>query len=139
MPGAEYTTKQGLRILSCLKENAHIHMTAEEISERLKTDGTVVSTATIYRHLEKLTANGRVRKYLSSPDEPACYQYSAPDAHCAEHFHLKCTVCGRLLHVNCPYLDKLEAHIGEHHGFAVDNTKTVLYGVCKDCRSKENV
>ena len=27
----------------------------------------------------------------------------------------------------------LNQHLLEHHGFTVDHTKTVLYGVCADC------
>lgn len=130
-------TKKGQCILACLKANAARHMTAEEIADYLKNNGAPISTATIYRHLEKLTSAGRVRKYITSPEEPACYQFASPDAACVRHFHLKCTVCGRLFHVSCPYLDKLEAHIDSHHGFAVDNTRTVLYGTCKDCRQKD--
>ena len=133
MSGAEHTTKQGRLIAACLEKHASVHLTAEEISQCLKSEGTVVSTATIYRHLEKLTANGVVRKYLSSPDEPACYQYNGAKAACVRHFHLKCTGCGQLFHVSCPYLEKLEEHIQEHHGFVIDNTRTVLYGLCRKC------
>lgn len=127
-------TKKGQSILSYLQSNTDKHMTAEEIAAHFKTTDSPISTATVYRSLEKLTAAGRVRKYITSPEEPACYQFAAPDSACVRHFHLKCTACGRLFHVSCPYLDKLEEHIGSHHGFEVDNTRTVLYGLCKGCR-----
>ncbi len=130
-------SKQGKRILACFEKHADTHLTAEDIGAFLKTDGESVSLATIYRQLEKLTASGIIRKYTTSPDAAACYQYSNRGvSHCAEHFHLKCTVCGKLFHVTCPYLDKLEEHIGSHHGFRVDNTRTVLYGICKTCGGK---
>lgn len=134
MAGSEYTTKQGKLIADCLRENASVHLTADEISNLLKKKGNVVSTATIYRRLEKLTSNGTVRKYITSPDEPACYQYNGTDADCANHFHLKCTCCNKLIHVDCRYIEELERHIEDHHGFLVDNTRTVLYGVCANCR-----
>lgn len=127
-------TKQGRCVLECLMENSGIHLTAEDISAKLKENGKAVSVATIYRQLEKLTALGKIRKYTSSPDEPACYQYFHEHTSCANHFHLKCQKCNKLIHVSCDYLDKLEKHIGEHHGFEVDNTRTVLYGICKDCK-----
>lgn len=135
MPG-EYMTKQGKLILNCLTEHADAHLTAEEISDYLKQKNSVVSIATIYRHLEKLTANGTVRRYISSPDEPACYQLGGNKPHCSNHFHLKCTRCNKLIHVSCEYIERLEEHIAEHHGFTVDNTRTVLYGVCKTCREE---
>ena len=135
----EHLTKQGQTILECLEENRERHLTAEELSELLKKKDAAVSTATIYRQLEKLTVHGCIRKYVLSPDEPACYQYHGEKEDCARHFHLKCTVCGRLFHVSCAYLNELENHVAEHHGFTVDNTRTVLYGVCRDCgTSAEN-
>lgn len=130
-------TKKGQSVLLCLKQNENIHMTAEDIAETLKKNGIAVSVATIYRQLEKLVSSGKVRKYVTSPEEPACYQYmNDRNAACTKHFHLKCTSCGKLFHVSCPYLDKLENHILAHHGFSVDNTRTVLYGVCENCRKQ---
>lgn len=130
-------TKKGQAVLHCLQQN-HAHMTAEDVAEALKKENIAVSAATIYRQLEKLVSAGLVRKYVTSPEEPACFQYNGNhDDACVMHFHLKCTSCGKLFHVSCPYLDKLEEHILSHHGFAVDNTRTVLYGVCENCR-KDN-
>ena len=36
MAGSEYTTKQGKLIADCLRENASVHLTADEISDLLK-------------------------------------------------------------------------------------------------------
>ena len=52
------------------------------------------------------------------------------------HFHLKCTGCGRLILVECDYLGEVSKHVLEHHQFTIDNTKTVLYGLCADCAAK---
>ena len=41
---------------------------------------------------------------------------------------------GELLHVDCSYLNALAPHILEHHGFEVDNSRTVMYGLCRRCR-----
>lgn len=130
-------SRQGKAILECLKENSGRHLTADEISDILKKSEKPVSTATIYRQLEKLTSSGDIRKYTSSPDEPACYQYHGTHSECVHHFHLKCTECNRLIHVSCDYLNEIGEHVLEHHGFMIDNTRTVFYGVCKDCAVKE--
>lgn len=127
-------SKQGAIILGCFETHKNKHLTADEISEILKKDGTPVSSATIYRQLDKLVGLGYIRKYISSPEEPACYQYHERDSGCRQHFHLKCISCTRLFHVSCEYIQTLEKHIEEHHGFAVDNTRTVLYGECENCR-----
>lgn len=33
-------------------------------------------------------------------------------------------------------LDKIYAHVKEEHGFTVDNSKTVFYGICRDCQKE---
>ena len=132
----EHITKQGKIVLECFESNSGKHLTAEDVSDILKSNGNAVSTATIYRQLERLTSSGHIRKYISSPDEPACYQYAEKHNECTSHFHLKCVICNNLFHVSCEYLEKLEEHINEHHGFSVDNTRTVLYGVCKECKKR---
>ncbi|MBQ1555500.1 MAG: transcriptional repressor, partial [Clostridia bacterium] len=52
---------------------------------------------------------------------------------CDRHFHLKCTACGRIIHLDCGFMSEFEKHIGEHHGFRVDNARTVIYGLCEAC------
>ena len=128
-------TKHSKTVLECLKENSSRHLTAKEVASLLSKDGKDVSNATIYRQLEKLTQSGEVRKYITSPGESACFQYAGIDgkSECERHFHLKCTVCEKLFHVSCEYLEKLEEHVKEHHGFKIDNTRTVLYGICGEC------
>ena len=132
----EHITKQGKLVFECFEKNSGKHLRAEDIAEILKVTGNTVSTATIYRQLERLTAGGYIRKFISSPDEPACYQYAGTQKECSNHFHLKCVMCNKLFHVSCEYLEHLDRHINEHHGFVVDNTRTVLYGVCRECKKR---
>ena len=68
-------TKKGQAVLHCLQQN-HAHMTAEDVAEALKKENIAISAATIYRQLEKLVSAGLVRKYVTSPEEPACFQYN---------------------------------------------------------------
>ncbi|MFR2443645.1 MAG: Fur family transcriptional regulator [Ruminococcus sp.] len=131
---AGYKTKQREYILEYLRSCGTRHTTVGEIVRHLQDSGTPVGTATVYRHLEQLVEDGAVRKYVLDEKCGACYQFLPEQAEaCHEHFHLKCTCCGKLFHVSCTYLDQLNQHLLEHHGFTVDHTKTVLYGVCADC------
>ena len=85
---AEYSTRQRNQILDFLKE-ASSHVTAGEIVAHLKEQGAKVSTATVYRTLDKLCASGYVKKFVIDERSGACYQY-AKGADCDAHFHLKC-------------------------------------------------
>ncbi len=130
---ANYKTKQKELILSYLKSCPSPHVTAGDIAAHLKNSGNPVGVATVYRQLEKLTEAGLVRRY--SLDEGACFQYVG-GGNCREHFHLKCLRCGRLIHTDCEFLSEVAPHILEHHGFLVDNSRTVMYGICRECREE---
>lgn len=127
---SDYNTKQKTAVLSFLKENSSRHITAADIVNALNASGSKIGTATVYRHLDKLVGDGFVKKYIT--DNGACYQYGG-ECH-GNHFHLKCTSCDTLFHVDCDFLENLAPHILEHHKFKVDNTRTVMYGICEKCR-----
>ena len=128
-----YKTRQRELILGFIKQNAGSHLTADNIADALKSEG--VGKTTVYRYLEKLCGEGLVRKYILQEGKSACYQYSE-NADCDSHFHLKCLKCGCLLHLECDYLSDLKEHISGHHGFIIDGSRTVFYGICEVCAEK---
>jgi Fur family ferric uptake transcriptional regulator len=111
------------------------HITANQIARHFADGENAVGQTTIYRHLERLAAEGRIRKYILSGDKGACYQYIHNDAKCREHFHLKCEICGGLIHADCDLLDQIQRHLLGSHRFRIDMLKTVFYGTCKKCLS----
>ncbi len=131
-----YKTKQGELIFDLLLKNEKRHLTAEEIRLMLKEKGTAVGAATIYRNLEKLVSEGKIKRYRLEEGESACYQYIG-DEECHQHFHLKCLNCGEVIHFECDYLGELDKHLLGHHGFHLDHTKIVLYGLCSKCKAAE--
>ena len=136
MEQKSYNTRQRSQILKCLVNNKTKHMTVDEIAEWLKENDIVVGKTTVYRTLEKLVSEGKARRYINDEGRSACFQYVDKEGHCEQHFHLKCVDCGKLIHLQCAHLAELEKHVFEHHRFEVDNTRTVLYGVCEECRRK---
>ena len=133
-----YKTKQKEQIMQYLTTHPGQHITAQEISYHLTQEGISVGTTTIYRQLDQLVSDGTIRKYTIDSRTGACYEYLPDSGECHRHFHLKCMQCEKLYHVTCEYLCELEQHILEHHGFQIDQSKTVLYGICAECRKKNN-
>ncbi len=127
-----YKTRQRAATENILKENSNIHMTVDDIVLKLNENGENVGRTTVYRTLEKLVNEGKVRKYTAE-NESACFQYLSDTGHCHEHFHLKCTGCGELLHLDCRQVAELANHISCEHGFSLDTGRTVLYGRCAKC------
>ncbi|WP_167957664.1 Fur family transcriptional regulator [Anaerosporobacter faecicola] len=135
----EYKTKQREVILHYLQNHGENHVTIDEVLNHLREQNISIGRTTIYRYMEKLTESGVLRKYFLEEGMGACYQFIGEGKECHSHFHLKCVNCGVLLHVQCKYLAGADQHILEEHGFEIDNTKTVFYGLCKDCKEKKGV
>ncbi len=125
-----YNTKQKKQLEEIIENIGDNHFTAEDVLEKIKTQGKNVGLTTVYRHLDKMVKDGVLRKYLSAAGESACYQAVGS---CGEHFHLKCTKCGKLFHLSCKSLDIINDHVLNEHGFSIDPSKTVFFGVCKEC------
>ncbi|MDR1985455.1 MAG: transcriptional repressor [Treponema sp.] len=128
-----YTTAQGKLILEYMASLGDKHVTAHQIVRHFETAAAVIGQTTVYRHLEKLVAEGKIRKYLLSEGNSACYQYIDRNKACQEHFHLKCESCGALIHVDCTLLDKMQGHLLQEHDFQINLLKTTLYGTCGNC------
>ncbi|MBQ6942852.1 MAG: transcriptional repressor [Ruminococcus sp.] len=130
-----YNTTQKEKLLDFLINNNDKHTSAQEIDNYLRSVGSPVGMATIYRQLDRLVEAGTVRKFVIDGKTSACYQYIDNKQECQEHFHLKCRSCGKLIHLNCNKLMDINSHIAQHHGFIVDSSQTVFYGICADCAS----
>jgi Fur family ferric uptake transcriptional regulator len=132
---ASYKTRQRQRILDYMISLGGGHVTVNQMVRRFVEEGAEVGQTTIYRHLEKLAAEGKIRKFVLSDGNSACYQYIETGAECREHFHLICEACGALIHLDCELLDEIQRHLLGSHGFQIDLLKTVFYGKCEKCRS----
>ena len=130
----KYQTEQKKRLLSYMEAHRQTQYSAEELSELLRADdGKAPGKSTVYRLVSELAEEGVLRRFGKSSGSGWTYQYhSAPG--CADHLHLKCEKCGALLHLECGLSEELLSHIANEHGFTVDNGKTVLFGLCADCR-----
>ncbi len=134
-----YNTKQKTAILELLKENQGKHFTADDILLSLSGENMSIGKTTVYRYLEKLVSENVVRKYEISKTDASCYEYCPASEHsaCLTHYHLKCTSCNKLFHINCKTLNVISEHIFSEHNFLIDKSKTVFYGLCDACSKTE--
>ena len=130
---AVYNTKQRAAILNYIISLENAHVTAAQIAEHFEKEDVSIGRATIYRHLDKLTENGKVRKYATDGVSGACYQHIDDKEGCQTHLHLRCDGCGELQHLECDALDEIQRHVFDKHDFKVNALKTVLYGKCGNC------
>ena len=132
----QYKTKQRDEIITFLQSVPGTHVTVHDICEHLKAQGCAIGTTTVYRQLERMVDEGLVSKYVIDASSPACFEYTGAVEHTPQTvcFHCKCVQCGRLIHLHCDALSNVRQHMLDEHGFALDLLRTVLYGVCEDCR-----
>ena len=131
MAERRYHTKQRDSILAYFAKHPDACLSAKDIIESPEI---AVGEATVFRCLAHLTAEGRLKKYVGAGGG-ALYQYQN-DESCNSHFHLKCLICGEIVHLDCRMMQDIGSHIAEHHDFTIDISRTVIYGFCKTCREQ---
>lgn len=136
----QYHTKNYDDLLAYLGSKPGKHLTAQEICAHFSKRKKPMGMTTVYRQLERLVGQGLVQKYTLENGESACYEFtgkngSSRDENC---FHCKCVACGKLVHINCEEVSRLEEHILEEHDFVIDKARTVFYGLCSDCKKTDD-
>lgn len=136
MRSKEYKTKNKSAILDILKESQEQSITVKDVFAKLETKGIKINITTIYRYLDKLSMEGIVMKYASDDGKISFFKYMDDNKKCHEHFHLQCSECGKIIHLDCSYMDGIVEHISKHHNFELKCDNSVLFGLCKDCAEK---
>lgn len=133
----EYTTKVKTWLMGYFDCHMEERNSAKELYAKMRDDGLPANLSTIYRNLEKLVEE-RVLAYEEIPGvEERRYVYHKPEMACDHHLHLYCVRCGSVFHLNCGFMDEIQNHLNEEHGFLLNCEKSVLMGICKDCRKEE--
>jgi len=109
-----------LRKLTC-------HPTAEELHWLVRQKLPQISIATVYRNLEILSEQGMVWKM-----EVAGTQRRF-DGSTANHYHIRCSVCGRMEDVHMELVADIEKAAREASGYAVLSHRVEFTGICPDC------
>lgn len=133
---AGYNTEQRRQVIECLDKAADRYQTVDDILAALRDEGSSIGRTTVYRTVEKLVADGEVAKVTGVRGSSACYK-RLPMQGAHAQGQLLCVRCGRAFPLDCSMLQSFSDHIREHHGFVVDQRRTVICGVCEDCRRAE--
>ena len=132
-----YRTEQKKILLSFLERNADRAYSIDEIIHGLReeTQSDLPGKSTVYRLITKLVAEGQVKRFVKGNSRHFVYQL-LQGGHCHLHLHLKCTLCGSLLHLDEETSDKLLQTVSLAQNFAVSERDTVLFGTCGSCRKQ---
>ena len=122
-----YNTKQKDLILETIK-NRNSEFSAKDIYNDLNKK---IGLTTIYRYIDKLVTDEVLNKTLGE-DNTTYYQY-LEECNCHNHFYLKCTDCGKLIHVDCDCIKELTNHITKNHKFKPNKDHIIINGLCNNC------
>ncbi len=128
----QYNTKHHEALLAYLESIPGVHVTVSDICDHFKSENNRMGVATVYRQMERLVQEGLVQKYVIDEKSSACFEYigKEKDSSC---FHCKCSSCGKLIHLECEEISRMQKHFLSEHHFLLDTTRTVFYGLCEDC------
>lgn len=129
----EYSTEQRRLVMELLSRSTDRYQTVDELLEGLRDEGSTIGRTTVYRTVEKLAADGLVAKVVGTRGSSA--HYKLLDSSSEEpQGQLLCLECGRAFPLDCSMLQTFSDHVREHHGFVVDQRRTVICGTCESCR-----
>lgn len=136
---AQYQTEQKRVLLAYMKAHSEESFTIEELCERLKQEMALTAApgkSTVYRIMPKLVEEGLVKRFVKGNGRKFLYQMVCGE-HCDRHLHMKCSVCGKLYHMEDTESEALFWQVMRKHHFQLDEGRTVLFGQCEGCSGQE--
>lgn len=132
---AQYQTEQRRIILAYMKAHSEEAFAIEELCEKLKKETAftaVPGKSTVYRIMPKLVEEGLVKRFVKGNSRKFLYQMVC-GKHCDHHLHMKCSICGKLYHMEDAESEALFLQVMRKHHFQLDEGSTVLFGQCESC------
>lgn len=128
----KYMTKQRKILTEYLSERTDESISATLIAEALADK---ISKSAVYRNLADMEAEGKLRRVASKGSREIIYQY-VDEEKCHDCLHLSCKNCGKTYHMENTAAEKLINSVMKNEDFDIDKERTVLYGICKDCKKQ---
>lgn len=126
------TPQRRLILDTFLKQDAHL--SSEELYAKVKRRDKSVGQATVYRTLKLLNESGLIEP-LDFADGVTRYELSYGEDH---HDHLICDKCGKNIEILDEVIEKRQEELASEHGFTLLRHKMYLYGICADCKNKND-
>lgn len=135
-----YNTDGKNTVLDFFKAHGDRQFTADDVmlaleEEHAETGIKLPGKSSLYRIISNFERTGVLRCFFDRETSKRLYQFAGE--HCDSHFHLKCSECGRVVHLECDIGDQLLHHISDHHGFSVSAGQSILLGECIKCQKKK--
>lgn len=105
------------------------HLDADEVYRRARDKQPRLSLSTVYRTLRRFKELGLIEEVHF---DEAHHHYEVKPL--AEHHHLVCLGCGRVIEFHYPLSRYVKRNVPEARGFKVVETEIRMTGYCPGCR-----
>ena len=107
------------------------HPTAAELYAVVRRRLPRISLGTVYRNLEILHEDSMILKLEFAGAE------SRFDGNAKQHYHVRCTECGRVDDIHSLDTDQGPAQPAELAGYLIAGHRLEYFGTCPDCQNKK--
>ncbi len=121
-------TKQREEVWQALEQRPDF-VSAQELHQSLREQGSTIGLATVYRTLNALAEEGSVDA-LSLEGENL-YRACSP----GHHHHLICRACGQTTEIEASAVEAWAKRVASDHGFSDPQHIVDIFGTCPSCAS----
>jgi Fur family ferric uptake transcriptional regulator len=104
-------------------------VSAQGLHSSLRSAGSPIGLATVYRALADLAVEGEADS-LQSPEGENLYRACTPGQH---HHHLICRNCGLTVEIEADAVERWAQTTASEHGFTQANHVVDVFGLCAAC------
>ena len=120
-------TRQQAAVIAQLGDTEEF-VSAQDLHQRLRSAGSSVGLATVYRTLATLAEAGDI-DMLRTDDGEAVYRQCST----GHHHHLVCRECGRTVEIEGPAVERWADKVAADHGFTQVEHTLEIFGTCAAC------
>jgi len=103
-------------------------VSAQTLHQAMRTDGSPIGLATVYRALADLAAEGAIDQLQQGGE--SLYRACSSGRH---HHHLICRECGRTVEIDAEPVEAWARQVAAEHGFVEPEHVVDIFGTCPDC------
>lgn len=106
------------------------HPTASELYDMVRKRLPRIGLGTVYRNLELMADSGIILKIEVGGTQKRF------DATTDEHYHIRCSGCGKVDDIDVPVVKELVAQATETSSYLIQGHHVEFTGICSDCQKK---
>lgn len=108
------------------------HLDADEVYRQAKQKQPRLSLSTVYRTLQKMKGLGIIEE-LHFAEAHHHYEIKPP----ADHHHLECLGCGRIIEFRYPLISTVKRNVPEAKDFEITGNEVRMTGFCAACQKNK--